>query len=49
MSETEAPAEAAPRRRSPLIFLLPLILFGALAVVFLVGLFAGERARCRPR
>ena len=45
MSETEAPAEAAPRRRSPLIFLLPLILFGALAVVFLVGLFAGDASK----
>ena len=47
MSEVEgqAHAEAATRRRSPLLFLLPLILFGALAVVFLVGLFAGDASK----
>lgn len=47
MSEVEgqAQAEAATRRRSPLLFLLPLILFGALAVVFLVGLFAGDASK----
>lgn len=47
MSEVEGQshAEAATRRRSPLLFLLPLILFGALAVVFLVGLFAGDASK----
>jgi cytochrome c biogenesis protein CcmG/thiol:disulfide interchange protein DsbE len=50
MSESEhvrvdGPAEAAPRRRSPLLFLLPLLLFGALAAVFLVGLFAGDASK----
>ncbi len=44
-SQLEAQAEAAPRRRSPLLFLLPLVLFGALAVVFLVGLFAGDASK----
>lgn len=37
--------EAVPRRRSPLIFLVPLILFGALAIVFGVGLFSGDASR----
>lgn len=37
--------EAAPRRRSPLIFLVPLLLFGALALVFLAGLFSGDASR----
>ncbi len=38
-------AELAPRRRSPLIFLVPLLLFGALALVFLAGLFSGDASR----
>lgn len=37
--------EAAPPRRSPLIYIVPLILFGALAFVFLIGLFAGDASR----
>ena len=37
--------EAAPRRRSPLIFLAPLILFGGLAIVFGIGLFSGDASR----
>lgn len=41
MSTTDAPA----RRRSPLLFLLPLVLFGALALVFLKGLFSGDTSR----
>jgi cytochrome c biogenesis protein CcmG/thiol:disulfide interchange protein DsbE len=45
MSHIESPVEAAPRRRSPLLFLLPLLLFAALAVVFLVGLFAGDASK----
>ena len=44
-SQVESDAEIAPRRRSPLLFLLPLMLFGALAVVFLVGLFAGDSSK----
>lgn len=38
-------AESTPRRRSAALFLLPLILFGALALVFLVGLFSGDASR----
>lgn len=37
--------EAGPRRRSPLIFLAPLILFGGLAIVFGIGLFSGDASR----
>jgi cytochrome c biogenesis protein CcmG/thiol:disulfide interchange protein DsbE len=37
--------ESAPRRRSPLVFLVPLILFGALSLVFLVGLFSGNASK----
>jgi cytochrome c biogenesis protein CcmG/thiol:disulfide interchange protein DsbE len=43
MSETEA--APAPRRRSPLVFLIPLILFGGLALVFAAGLFSGNASR----
>lgn len=35
----------APPRRSPLIYIVPLILFGALAFVFLIGLFSGDASR----
>ncbi|RDJ20603.1 DsbE family thiol:disulfide interchange protein [Bosea caraganae] len=35
----------APRRRSPLIYIVPLILFGALSFVFLIGLFSGDASR----
>lgn len=45
MSEVESRAETAPRRRSPLIFLVPLILFAVLAAVFLVGLFSGDASK----
>jgi cytochrome c biogenesis protein CcmG/thiol:disulfide interchange protein DsbE len=45
MSDIESPVETAPHRRSPLLFLLPLLLFAALAVVFLVGLFAGDASK----
>ncbi|MCU4182657.1 DsbE family thiol:disulfide interchange protein [Bosea sp. BH3] len=38
-------AEAAPRRRSPLVFLVPLLIFGALAIVFGVGLFSGDKSK----
>lgn len=38
-------AEAAPRRRSPLVFLAPLIIFGLLAIVFGVGLFSGDKSK----
>ncbi|CAH1663318.1 Thiol:disulfide interchange protein CycY [Hyphomicrobiales bacterium] len=41
MSQTEA----APRRRSPLLFLVPLLVFGALAVVFGIGLFTGDKSK----
>ena len=37
--------ESAPRRRSALVFLVPLILFGALSLVFLVGLFSGNASK----
>jgi cytochrome c biogenesis protein CcmG/thiol:disulfide interchange protein DsbE len=43
MSESEI--EVQPRRRSPLVFLIPLILFGALALVFAVGLFSGDASK----
>jgi len=41
MSQTET----APRRRSPLLFLAPLIIFGALAVIFGIGLFTGDKSK----
>ena len=41
MSQTEA----APRRRSPLVFLAPLIIFGLLAVAFGIGLFTGDKSK----
>lgn len=41
MSEMATP----PKRRSPLVFLLPLILFGALALVFAAGLFTGNASK----
>ena len=44
-AETVPEGEAAPRRRSPLMFLVPLILFGGLAVVFGIGLFSGDASR----
>jgi cytochrome c biogenesis protein CcmG/thiol:disulfide interchange protein DsbE len=44
-NQGEISAEMAPRRRSPLIFLVPLILFGALALVFAVGLFSGDKSK----
>ncbi len=37
--------EAAPRRRSPLVFLVPLIIFGLLAIVFGIGLFSGDKSK----
>jgi len=37
--------ETAPRRRSPLLFLVPLIIFGALAIVFGIGLFSGDASK----
>lgn len=40
MSQTET----APRRRSPLLFLVPLMIFGALAIVFGIGLFSGDKS-----
>lgn len=41
MSASDTPA----RRRSPLLFLLPLVLFAALALVFAKGLFSGDASR----
>ncbi len=41
MSAAETPA----RRRSPLLFLLPLILFAALALIFVKGLFSGDASK----
>jgi len=41
MSEVEAP----PRRRSPLVFLIPLIMFGGLALVFGAGLLSGNASK----
>ena len=37
--------ETAPARRSPLVFLAPLIIFGLLAIVFGVGLFSGDKSK----
>lgn len=37
--------EALPPRRSPLVFLVPLIIFGALAIVFGIGLFSGDASK----
>jgi len=37
--------ESAPGRRSPLVFLIPLILFAGLSLVFLVGLFSGDASK----
>jgi len=37
--------ETAPRRRIPWLFAIPLILFGALSLVFLAGLFAGNASK----
>jgi cytochrome c biogenesis protein CcmG/thiol:disulfide interchange protein DsbE len=36
---------AAPSRRSPLIFLIPLVLFCGLALVFAAGLFSGDASK----
>jgi cytochrome c biogenesis protein CcmG/thiol:disulfide interchange protein DsbE len=38
-------AEAAPRKRFPLAFAIPLLLFGALSLVFLAGLFSGNASK----
>jgi cytochrome c biogenesis protein CcmG/thiol:disulfide interchange protein DsbE len=37
--------ETAPRRRIPWLFAIPLILFGALSLVFLAGLFTGNASK----
>jgi cytochrome c biogenesis protein CcmG/thiol:disulfide interchange protein DsbE len=39
------PAEGQPRRRSPLIYLVPLVLFAGLSVIFGIGLFSGDTSR----
>ena len=44
-SQADRPAEAQPRRRSPLLFLAPLLLFAGLSVVFAIGLFSGDRSK----
>lgn len=44
-AKTAVEGEAAPRRRSPLLFLVPLILFGGLAIIFGIGLFSGDASR----
>ncbi|HEY5795699.1 MAG TPA: DsbE family thiol:disulfide interchange protein [Bosea sp. (in: a-proteobacteria)] len=44
-NQGESAADVAPRRRSPLIFLVPLIVFAALAMVFMVGLFSGDASK----
>ena len=41
MSQTEATSG----RRSPFVFLVPLIIFGALAVVFGIGLVSGDSSK----
>ncbi len=41
MSQTET----APRRRVPWLFAIPLVLFGALSLVFLAGLFSGNASK----
>ncbi len=38
------PTETA-RRRSPLLFLIPLLIFGGLAIVFGIGLFSGDKSK----
>lgn len=42
MSDTGA---TTPARRSPWLFAVPLILFGALALVFMAGLFSGDASK----
>lgn len=37
--------ETLARRRSPLVFLAPLIIFGLLAAVFGIGLFSGDKSK----
>lgn len=37
--------DPAPPRRSPLVFLIPLILFVGLAIIFGIGLFSGDTSR----
>ncbi|SIR38434.1 MULTISPECIES: DsbE family thiol:disulfide interchange protein [unclassified Bosea (in: a-proteobacteria)] len=37
--------DGQPRRRSPLIYLVPLILFAGLSIIFGVGLFSGDTSR----
>jgi cytochrome c biogenesis protein CcmG/thiol:disulfide interchange protein DsbE len=37
--------ETAPRRRVPWLFAIPLVLFGALSLVFLAGLFSGNASK----
>lgn len=37
--------EEQPRRRSPLIYLVPLVLFAGLSVIFGIGLFSGDTSR----
>lgn len=44
-AEVEGQTEISPRRRFPLIFAIPVILFAALSLVFLAGLFAGNASK----
>ncbi|MEN5084683.1 DsbE family thiol:disulfide interchange protein [Bosea sp. TWI1241] len=39
------PAEIAPVRRSPWLYAAPLLVFGALTLVFMAGLFSGSASR----
>lgn len=45
MSEKQVPLQAEPQPRSKLVFLIPLILFGGLALLFLIGLYQGDASK----
>lgn len=45
MSTREPEREETPRRRSPLLYLVPLLLFAVLSVIFGIGLFSGDTSR----
>lgn len=45
MSAPQLPAEPEAGRRSRLVFLIPLLLFGGLALLFLIGLYQGDASK----
>lgn len=45
MSAPQLPAEPEAVRRSRLVFLIPLLLFGGLALLFLIGLYQGDASK----